>query len=68
MEEIKRAKTIQHGRDDEEYHCRQCNFSDTGISNALQKARNHNKKTGHTVDVYYETWREVTNKWHNKKI
>lgn len=58
-----KAKTIQHGKDSESYHCRQCNFDGYGTPNSLQKAKRHNKQTKHTVDVYYESWREVTNRY-----
>ena len=50
---------IQHGRDYESYYCRNCDFSDSGIKGALKQAKRHAKETGHTVDVYYETWREI---------
>mgnify|MGYP001561029795 CR=1 len=53
-------RTIQHGKDGEDYHCRKCSFSGYGMSGCLQKAVNHSKKTGHTIDIYYESWREVT--------
>ena len=61
-----KMRVIQHTRDKEEEtcHCRNCNFSDCG-KNMLRLAKNHASKTGHTVDVYYETWREVT--YYNKK-
>lgn len=64
---IQEAKTIQHGKESESYHCRKCNFSGTGLSGCLAKAKEHNIKTGHTVDVYYESWREITNNWRLNK-
>ena len=61
----KKPKTIQHGKESESYYCRTCNYC-RGInikSGALARAKYHNSKTGHTVDVYYETWREITNNY-----
>lgn len=54
-------RVLTHPRDKEaEYcHCRGCGFSGCG-RNMLAKAKRHASQTGHTVDVYYETWREVT--------
>ena len=66
MSKEKETKTIKHGREQENYHCRICDFSDTGIKNALAKARKHTDTTGHTVDVYYEIWRETTKNWRSK--
>jgi len=60
-----KLSVIHHGKEDESYHCRNCNFSDCGIKNALKKAKIHSNKTGHTVDVYYESWRELN--YYNKK-
>lgn len=54
-----RQRTVQHGRSDSNFHCRNCGENDfTG--DCLAKAKRHAVKTGHTVDVYYETHREVT--------
>ncbi len=59
-------KTIQHGIDDKNAHCRSCGFSeDTG--DVLKKAKKHSRETKHTVDIYYETWREVTYNWRTRK-
>ena len=60
-----KMRVIQHERerDNESCHCRNCNFSDFG-KNMLALAKKHSSQTGHTVDVYYETWREVT--YYNK--
>lgn len=54
-------RVISHPRDKkEEYcYCRHCRFIDSG-KNMLAYAKRHASQTGHTVDVYYETWREVT--------
>ncbi len=60
----KQTKTIQHGKESESYHCRQCNFSGTEENGCLARAKRHNARTGHTIDVYYESWREITNNWH----
>jgi hypothetical protein len=49
----------QRDKDAENCHCRVCSFSDCG-KGMLRKAKLHASKTGHTIDVYYETWREVT--------
>jgi len=56
-------KVIQHGKESESYYCRQCNFSGEGKSGGLDKAKRHCLATNHTVDVYYQSWREVTKKW-----
>ncbi len=64
---MKETKTINHGRDSENYHCRECKFSDVDVKGTLAKARRHTDKTGHTVDVYYESWRETTKRWGIKK-
>lgn len=54
-------RIIQHGVTDGSWHCRQCRFSGVAVcGSALQKAKTHSNNTGHTVDVYYETWREIT--------
>jgi hypothetical protein len=55
-----KPRVIQHGKEDESYYCRECSFSGVGTSGSLNKAKVHSKKTGHTIDVYYETWREIT--------
>lgn len=52
-------RVIKHGIDDETCHCRICNFSDCG-KNMLIKAKRHAQQTGHTIDVYCETWKEIT--------
>jgi len=52
-------RIINHGRDDENCYCRICEFS-SGGKNILAYAKKHAQKTGHTVDVYYETHREIT--------
>jgi len=58
---LNKMRVIKHKREkeNESCHCRVCDFSDFG-SGMLDKAKDHAKKTGHTIDVYYETWREVT--------
>lgn len=55
-------RVIQHGKVSEDYHCRNCNFSDSfeKENKAMRIAKAHSQKTGHTVDVYYESHREVT--------
>ena len=61
---MEKAKTIQHGKDEENAYCRTCNFRLLGRKDGtLENAKRHNKLTNHTVDVYYETWREITNNW-----
>jgi len=62
-----KMRVIQHQRDknEEDCHCRNCSFSDSG-KNMLALAKKHSRQTGHTIDVYYETWREVT--YYNKTI
>ncbi len=62
------------GRESESCHCRGCSFSISTITGVLVKAKAHSSKTGHTVDVYYETHRQVTyyqngkNQWKGKLI
>ena len=63
---MQEPKTIQHGKTEESCHCRECNFNNFGKSGCLAKAKYHNAKTRHTVDIYYETWREITNRWRKK--
>ena len=55
-----KMNVIKHERDKdaESCSCRICHFSDVG-KNMLAKSKRHAQRTGHTVDVYYETWREV---------
>ena len=53
-------RVIQRGKEDESYHCRKCGFTGFSSSGSLAKAKRHSMKTGHTVDVYYESRREVT--------
>ncbi len=58
---MKTPRVINHGTQEESYHCRECKSS--GFANtatALVKAKHHSTQTGHTVDVYKETWQEVT--------
>ena len=55
-------KVIHKGRSEESYFCRQCDKSEIGKSNSLSKAKYHTLKTGHAVDVYYESWRLVADK------
>lgn len=54
-------RVIQHAKqpDSEECYCRICGFDESG-TNILAKAKRHAQKTGHTIDVYYESWREIT--------
>lgn len=54
-----RMRIIQHGRSDETCYCRICDFNEYA-GKVLQKAKRHAEKTGHTIDVYYESWREIT--------
>ena len=34
---LKEAKTIQHGKEGESYHCRQCHFNGTELRGCLEK-------------------------------
>ncbi len=55
-----KIKVVNKGRKGESAFCRQCSFSLCDIkSGCLSRAKYHTQKTGHAVDVYYETWRLV---------
>lgn len=53
-------RTVKHGVDSIDCHCRACSFSGFGKENIVKKARYHCEKTGHTVDVYRSNWTEIT--------
>ncbi len=50
-------RIINHGRGEEDYHCRICDFSGIG---SMIKAKKHAEQTGHTIDFYRENWTEIT--------
>lgn len=49
--DIKKFRTVKHGIDATDAHCRHCKFSEFE-GDVSAKARRHAKKTLHTVDVY----------------
>ncbi len=51
-------RVIRHKKENgsETAFCRVCGLIYSG-NNALNIAKKHSKDTGHTVDIYYETWR-----------
>lgn len=53
-------RTIRHGLDDVDAHCRICTFSVYGKSEVSKKAKVHAQKTGHTIDIYRTHWTELT--------
>ena len=53
-------RTIRHGLEEISIQCRVCGYSDTSEKDISKKAREHAKKTGHTVDIYRENWTEIT--------
>lgn len=57
--DITAFRTTKHGLSDVNAYCRQCGWI-SNDTNTREKARNHAKKTLHTVDVYRETWTEYT--------
>ncbi len=59
---MKEAKIIKHGVESKSAYCRQCKWR----GQTTAQAKRHNKATNHTVDVYYENWKEVTNNWRSK--
>lgn len=55
----KNYRVVKHGIEDASAKCRHCEF-DEYEGDVRTKARNHAKKTGHTVDYYQENWTEYT--------
>ena len=61
-------RVIYHKMDDASAYCRICSFSMDNIDGKdayiITKAKEHARKTGHTVDIYREHWTEIT--YYNK--
>ena len=56
---MNKPRTVKHGIEEVNAYCRKCDFSCHGL-NIMGKVRYHSEKNQHTVDVYTETWKEVT--------
>ena len=60
--DITKFRSIRHGVKEITAYCRQCNFSLDSCKDkdVADKARDHSRKTLHTVDVYRENHTELT--------
>lgn len=60
--DIKTFRCVKHSEKEVTAYCRHCRFSLDSVKdkNVVQKAREHALNTGHTVDVYRQSWIEYT--------
>lgn len=55
---MEQPRTIKKGIEEESAYCRECKFE--AFNSPTAAARNHSRKTGHTLDVYREHRFEIT--------